>query len=123
MSDQIVITDVGPRDGLQNQPKILSTDERTRLVAAIATAGVPAVEVGSFVRYVEKVLCEHRRCIPAGYAIGSPDFIAGFEIDGEHRTHGGAVEVFLTVGGINTTVPIHRGGVQAPFAHRERPES
>lgn len=49
MNDQIVITDVGPRDGLQNQPKILSTDERTRLVAAIATAGVPVIEVGSFV--------------------------------------------------------------------------
>ena len=25
---KVVITDVGPRDGLQNQPKILSIDER-----------------------------------------------------------------------------------------------
>lgn len=49
MSDTIHITDVGPRDGLQNQPKILSLDERLRLIAAIADAGVAGIEVGSFV--------------------------------------------------------------------------
>jgi len=49
MSEQILITDVGPRDGLQNQPKILSAEERLRLIAAIAEAGVPGIEVGSFV--------------------------------------------------------------------------
>lgn len=46
---KVVITDVGPRDGLQNQPKILSIDERLALVQAIAAAGVPQIEVGSFV--------------------------------------------------------------------------
>ena len=49
MSDTIVITDVGPRDGLQNQPRILSVDERLRLIAEIAAAGVGSIEVGSFV--------------------------------------------------------------------------
>ena len=49
MSDTIVITDVGPRDGLQNQPRILSIDERLRLIAEIASAGVSSIEVGSFV--------------------------------------------------------------------------
>ena len=49
MSDKIVITDVGPRDGLQNQPRMLSVDERLRLIAAIAAAGVGSIEVGSFV--------------------------------------------------------------------------
>ena len=49
MSDSIVITDVGPRDGLQNQPRILSVDERLCLIAEIAAAGVGSIEVGSFV--------------------------------------------------------------------------
>ena len=49
MSDRVVITDVGPRDGLQNQPRILSVEQRTELVRAIAAAGVPKIEVGSFV--------------------------------------------------------------------------
>ena len=49
MVDHVVFTDVGPRDGLQNQPKILTVDERLSLVAAIAAAGVSSIEVGSFV--------------------------------------------------------------------------
>jgi hydroxymethylglutaryl-CoA lyase len=49
MTDRIIITDVGPRDGLQNQLKILATDERVALVRAIADAGVSQIEVGSFV--------------------------------------------------------------------------
>ena len=49
MGEQIVFTDVGPRDGLQNQPKILSVDQRLQLIAAIAAAGVGSIEVGSFV--------------------------------------------------------------------------
>ena len=49
MSNRVVITDVGPRDGLQNQPRILSVEQRTELVRAIAAAGVPKIEVGSFV--------------------------------------------------------------------------
>ena len=49
MSDKVVITDVGPRDGLQNQPRILSVEQRTELVRAIAAAGVPKIEIGSCV--------------------------------------------------------------------------
>jgi hydroxymethylglutaryl-CoA lyase len=49
MSEQIFITDVGPRDGLQNQPRILGVDQRLRLINAIAATGVGSIEVGSFV--------------------------------------------------------------------------
>ena len=49
MKENIVITDVGPRDGLQNQPKTLSIEQRVELIRAIAAAGVPQIEVGSFV--------------------------------------------------------------------------
>ncbi|MEM6581376.1 MAG: hydroxymethylglutaryl-CoA lyase [Pseudomonadota bacterium] len=49
MSERVFITDVGPRDGLQNQPRILAIEERARLIEAIAEAGVSSIEVGSFV--------------------------------------------------------------------------
>ena len=49
MADRVIFTDVGPRDGLQNQPKILTVEERLRLVGALVEAGVRSIEVGSFV--------------------------------------------------------------------------
>jgi hydroxymethylglutaryl-CoA lyase len=45
----IVVNDVGPRDGLQNQPKILAPRDRVRLVRALLEAGLRHVEVGAFV--------------------------------------------------------------------------
>jgi len=43
------LMEVGPRDGLQIEPTILTTDQKLELVAAIAEAGVKEIEVGSFV--------------------------------------------------------------------------
>ena len=43
------IMEVGPRDGLQIEPRSLSADEKLRLIKAITAAGVNEVEAGSFV--------------------------------------------------------------------------
>jgi hydroxymethylglutaryl-CoA lyase len=43
------LMEVGPRDGLQIEPKILTRDEKLSLIAAIEAAGVTEIEVGSFV--------------------------------------------------------------------------
>lgn len=45
----IIINDVGPRDGLQSQDKILTPDDRVRLIRSVAEAGVNNIEVGAFV--------------------------------------------------------------------------
>lgn len=45
----ITICDVAPRDGLQNDPKILEPAVRAELVDRLAGAGVKRIEVGSFV--------------------------------------------------------------------------
>jgi hydroxymethylglutaryl-CoA lyase len=45
----VVINDVAPRDGLQNQKKILAPSERVQLVKALLAAGLIHVEVGAFV--------------------------------------------------------------------------
>lgn len=44
------IFEVGPRDGLQSEKKIFSVEERFELVRRLAAAGLPRIEVGSFVR-------------------------------------------------------------------------
>lgn len=49
MSDRVRITEVGPRDGLQNEPGIVPTAEKVRLVELCAATGVDEIEVTSFV--------------------------------------------------------------------------
>ena len=48
-SHAVTVNDVGPRDGLQNQQKILAPADRVRLVQALLDAGMSHVEVGAFV--------------------------------------------------------------------------
>ena len=45
----ITICDVGPRDGLQNDPTILAPAVRAELVDRLAAAGLPRIEAVSFV--------------------------------------------------------------------------
>jgi hydroxymethylglutaryl-CoA lyase len=49
MRGRVRITDVSPRDGLQNEPGVIPTAEKVRLVRAVAATGVDEVEVSSFV--------------------------------------------------------------------------
>ena len=44
------VVDVAPRDGLQNEAVILTPEQRAELVRRLAAAGVPQIEMGSFVR-------------------------------------------------------------------------
>jgi isopropylmalate/homocitrate/citramalate synthase len=47
---KITICDVGPRDGLQNEPDVLAAGVRADLCNRLAGAGLPRVEAVSFVR-------------------------------------------------------------------------
>ena len=49
MSERVIINDVGPRDGLQNQAKILSPQQRLSLIQALLDAGLRHIEIGAFV--------------------------------------------------------------------------
>lgn len=46
----VTICDVGPRDGLQNEPETLEPAVRAELVSRLAAAGVARIEAVSFVR-------------------------------------------------------------------------
>ena len=44
------IREVGPRDGFQNEPEVLPTAVKLRLIELLAATGVPRIELTSFVR-------------------------------------------------------------------------
>jgi isopropylmalate/homocitrate/citramalate synthase len=46
---QVTLCDVGPRDGLQNEPETLTPDVRAELVRRLAATGLPRIEGVSFV--------------------------------------------------------------------------
>jgi len=46
---QVKIVEVGPRDGLQNEPQSVPADIKIGLVERLAAAGLPMIEVASFV--------------------------------------------------------------------------
>ncbi|MFC0448121.1 hydroxymethylglutaryl-CoA lyase [Rhodococcus jostii] len=47
---QVHIREVGPRDGFQNEPEHIPTDDKVRLINALGRAGFTRIEVASFVR-------------------------------------------------------------------------
>ena len=49
MTRRIDIVEVGPRDGLQNDPADLSTEQKLEFIARLEDAGVKRMESGSFV--------------------------------------------------------------------------
>jgi len=46
---QVKVVEVGPRDGLQNEPEEVSTAQKIELIDRLASAGVTVIESGSFV--------------------------------------------------------------------------
>jgi hydroxymethylglutaryl-CoA lyase len=44
------IREVGPRDGFQNEPEVIATSDKVRLIDCLSTTGLRRLEVTSFVR-------------------------------------------------------------------------
>jgi len=84
--DFVRIVEVGPRDGLQNEPGEVSTDVKIQLIERLADAGLPAVEATAFVspRWVPQmadhteVLERIRRKPGVSYPVLTPN-LKGFE--------------------------------------------
>ncbi|HRH75347.1 MAG TPA: hydroxymethylglutaryl-CoA lyase, partial [Zoogloea sp.] len=49
LPQRVRIVEVGPRDGLQNEKQIVSTDTKVELIARLGAAGLSAIEATSFV--------------------------------------------------------------------------
>jgi hydroxymethylglutaryl-CoA lyase len=48
--EHVKVREVGPRDGFQNEPEVIPTDAKVRLVDMLARTGLQRLEVTSFVR-------------------------------------------------------------------------
>jgi hydroxymethylglutaryl-CoA lyase len=48
--NRVRIREVGPRDGFQNEPELISTPDKIRLIDGLAETGIERLEVTSFVR-------------------------------------------------------------------------
>jgi hydroxymethylglutaryl-CoA lyase len=50
VATEVKVREVGPRDGFQNEPEVIATDDKIRLVEMLARTGLRRLEVTSFVR-------------------------------------------------------------------------
>jgi hydroxymethylglutaryl-CoA lyase len=103
VGEQVRIREVGPRDGFQNEPDIIATDDKVWLVDLLARTGVRRLEVTSFVRAdVIPQLADgpellHRVAIPDGVSVSVliPNE-RGLENALAHRDRFHEVNVFLS---------------------------
>jgi hydroxymethylglutaryl-CoA lyase len=50
MRQSVCIREVGPRDGFQNEPEVIATSDKVRLIELLGESGLRRIEVTSFVR-------------------------------------------------------------------------
>ena len=50
LPQSVRIREVGPRDGFQNEPEVIPTEEKVRLIGMLGAAGFERIELTSFVR-------------------------------------------------------------------------
>ncbi len=48
--ESVTLVEVGPRDGLQNETRILPTANKVKLIEMLTASGLKKIEIGSFVR-------------------------------------------------------------------------
>jgi hydroxymethylglutaryl-CoA lyase len=97
------IREVGPRDGFQNEPEVIATDQKVRLIGLLAASGLRRLEVTSFVR--PDVIPQLADAEEVLEAIDHPDGVAysvlipnekGLERARPHRQRFDEVNVFLS---------------------------
>jgi hydroxymethylglutaryl-CoA lyase len=97
------IREVGPRDGFQNEPEVIATSDKVRLVDLLADTGLPRLEVTSFVRPdvipqladAREVLAAIQRPEGVSYSVLIPNE-RGLERALEQRDRFDEINVFLS---------------------------
>jgi hydroxymethylglutaryl-CoA lyase len=97
------IREVGPRDGFQNEPEVIPTAEKVRLIGLLTRTGLKRLEVTSFVRPdvipqlsdAEEVLTSIDRVDGVAYSVLIPNE-RGLERALAHRDRFDEISVFLS---------------------------
>jgi hydroxymethylglutaryl-CoA lyase len=100
---RVRIREVGPRDGFQNEPEVIPTGDKVRLIDMLAATGLPRLEVTSFVRPdvipqladAEEVLCRVQRPSGVSYSVLIPNE-RGLDRALRHRDRFDEINVFLS---------------------------
>lgn len=109
------IREVGPRDGFQNEPEVVPTDQKVRLIDMLTAAGFGRIEVTSFVRPdvipqladAEEVLTRIERPPGVEFAVLIPNE-RGLERALEHRDRFDDVNVFLSASEVHNQNNVNR---------------
>jgi hydroxymethylglutaryl-CoA lyase len=122
----VLIREVGPRDGFQNEPEIIPTDAKVQLIDALARTGLKRLEVTSFVRAdvipqlsdADEVL--ERIAVPGGVSLSVlvPNE-RGLENALRHRGRFQEVNVFLSASETHNAKNVNRT-VEESLAGLER---
>jgi hydroxymethylglutaryl-CoA lyase len=100
---EVRIREVGPRDGFQNEPEVIPTDDKVRLIRMLAAAGLRRLEVTSFVRPdvipqladAEQVLAQLEQPEGVAYSVLIPNE-RGLERALAHRDRFDGINLFLS---------------------------
>ena len=118
------IREVGPRDGFQNEPEVIATTEKVRLIGMLAWSGLRRIEVTSFVRPdvipqladAEQVLAAIERRDGVGYSVLVPNE-RGLERALSQREQFDEVNLFLSASethnreNVNRSIPESLAGI------------
>jgi hydroxymethylglutaryl-CoA lyase len=109
------IREVGPRDGFQNEPEIIATQDKVRLIDMLARTGLQRMEVTSFVR--ADVIPQLADAAEVLGAIDPPPGVAlsvlvpnerGLDNALEHRERFGEVSLFLSASESHNRANVNR---------------
>jgi hydroxymethylglutaryl-CoA lyase len=126
LPDSVRIREVGPRDGFQNEPETIPTDEKVRLIGLLAESGLRRIEVTSFVRPdvipqlsdAEEVLGRIERPDGVAYSVLIPNE-RGLERALAHRDRFDEVNLFLSASETHNRKNVNRS-IEESLAGLER---
>src|SRR6059058_5271418 len=103
LPERVRIREVGPRDGFQNEPEVIPTEDKIRLIELLGATGLRRLEVTSFVRPdvipqladAEQVLARIERPKGIAYSVLIPNE-KGLERALAHRDRFDEVNLFLS---------------------------
>ncbi|CAN5521898.1 hydroxymethylglutaryl-CoA lyase [soil metagenome] len=112
---EVKIREVGPRDGFQNEPEVIETAEKVRLIDLLAATGLRRIEITSFVRPdviaqladAEQVLEAISRHEGVAYSVLIPN-LRGLERALPLRDRFDEISVFLSASETHTRKNVNR---------------
>lgn len=116
LPESVRIREVGPRDGFQNEPETIPTEQKIRLIGMLGAAGLRRIELTSFVRAdvipqladAEDVLDGYTKLDGVAYSVLIPNE-RGLDRALERRERFDEVNLFLSASETHNRKNVNRG--------------